>query len=153
NERLQALQDTVAGKQDRWREFKIAVGTAMLELSGVERTADVVGAILRALGQLIDENSEAWQRMGRVTASAVEGLIRIGAIIGAAVLGPRGLLIRGLALLDRGYAGAVEGGERFRAWLGRRDVDSGVMAEVARIRADAKALDELGKDLDRAAQQ
>ena len=147
SDRLQVLQDAVAGKADRWREFKIAVGTAMLELQGVQRTSDVMGAVLRGLTRFIDDNSGAWRQFGRVVATAIEGLLRLGGIIAAAVLGPLSLLVQGLALLDKGYAAALSGGERFRAWLGRRDVDDSVMQEVARIRRDAAELRKLGQDM------
>jgi hypothetical protein len=147
NERLQALQDTVAGKTDRWREFKIAVGTALLEMRGVERTSDVVGAILRYLAGIVDRNSGAWNTMGGAVAKIVELFLRFGAVIAAGVLGPTGLLIKGLTLLNRGYIAALDGAVRFYSFLRGREVSEAHQQRIREMRAETDAIEQLADDL------
>jgi hypothetical protein len=147
NERLQALQDSVAGLRKIWLDFKIAVGQAMLELQGVERISDVVGAILTGLTKVINDNGDAWRVFGTMTAQAAEVLFRIAGVIGAFVLAPLGLLVKGLAAGQSAYIGFLDAGERVRAFLRKGGLAEGHEERIAAMRKEADAVNDLADDI------
>lgn len=132
-----------------WEDVQKDVGNAIIQSDGAGSALDVLRAVVQKLGEWVSKNKEAigqWVTKGinlaidaaDVLIRAIDGMARI--LAGGFQTG-LGVAAKGLALLTRGYVGALNAASAFLEFIGKSAASEALDLHAADMLNEAKAID------------
>lgn len=144
---------TFAGKLDAlnnlWDDFLKDVGNAIIGSDGAASAFDVLKAAIATLADWVGRNREAisqWVTRGvNLAIDAADVLYRaivgMSKILAGGFQAGLGVAAKGLAMLTRGYVGALNAASAFLELIGQKEQSDALDLHAAAMLNDAKALD------------
>lgn len=147
--RAQTFAGQLESVNNLWGDFLKDVGNAIIQSEGAATAFDVVKAALRTMSEWVGRNREAiseWVTRGvKFAIDAADVLYR--AIVGMSKLlaggfqAGLGVAAKGLAMLTRGYVGALNAASAFLEFIGAKEQSDALDQHAAAMLNDANALD------------
>lgn len=140
----------LANVNNMWGDFLKDVGNAIIQSEGAATAFDVIKAAIKTMTEWVGRNREAiseWVTKGvKFAIDAADVLYRaivgMSKILAGGFQAGLGVAAKGLAMLTRGYVGALNAASAFLEFIGQKEQSDALDLHAAAMLNDAKALDE-----------